>query len=30
MNVKKFLPLLGLLAVAAAGFAWLLLRSGSC
>ena len=30
MNVKKLLPLLGLLAVAAAGFAWLLLRSGSC
>lgn len=30
MNVKKLLPLLGLLALAAAGFAWLLLRSGSC
>jgi hypothetical protein len=30
MTPKKLLPLLGLLALAAAGFAWLLLRSGSC
>lgn len=30
MPLKKLLPLLGLLALAAAGFAWLLLRAGSC
>ncbi len=30
MSLKKLLPLLGLLAVAAAGFAWLVMRSGTC